>query len=159
MRLVNSGFGSGGGWDDQYDAMAEGWLLFLCNLKLHLQHFAGQNATASLPMAMWAGDGDAIWTRLLGDLGLPSDLAAGDRAEVNATDAPVLAGTVVETGPRRLALLVDRPAPGTAFIAAEGSGEGCGVSIWTYLYGEAGATAAANDLPGWQAWLAARSTT
>lgn len=34
VRLVNSGFGSGAEWDDQYDGMREGWLLFLTNLRL-----------------------------------------------------------------------------------------------------------------------------
>ncbi len=37
VRLVNSGFGSGEEWDGQYDGMAEGWLLFLENLRLHLE--------------------------------------------------------------------------------------------------------------------------
>ena len=44
VRLVNTGFGSGDDWDDQYDALseAEGWGLFLLHLKLHLEHFRGQ---------------------------------------------------------------------------------------------------------------------
>ena len=55
VRLVNTGFGSGDDWDGQYDGMSEGWQLFLLNLKLHLEHFRGQTATALLPTAMWAG--------------------------------------------------------------------------------------------------------
>ena len=43
VRLVNSGFGSGEDWDDQYDAMTEGWRLFMFNLQLHLEHFRGPN--------------------------------------------------------------------------------------------------------------------
>ena len=34
VRLVNSGFGSGAPWDDQYDQMHDGWRLFLLNLQL-----------------------------------------------------------------------------------------------------------------------------
>ena len=55
VRLVNSGFGTGAEHDAQYDGMTEGWRLFMFNLRLHLEHFAGQTATAVLPMAMWAG--------------------------------------------------------------------------------------------------------
>jgi DNA-binding transcriptional ArsR family regulator len=114
VRLVNSGFGSGEEWDGQYDAMTEGWQLFLLNLKLHLEHFAGQNATSVLPTALWAG-------------------------------------------PRRLALVLDTPAPGTAFLAAEGVGDHVGVSIWSYLYGPESAALAARELPKWQQWLDARA--
>ena len=153
VRLVNSGFGSGGPWDDQYDAMADGWKLFLFNLTLHLQHFSGQTATASLPMAMWDGTSDQVWSRLRTELGLPAAPKLGERVEVAASDAPALSGTLVDVGEHRLTLLVDAPAPGTAFIAVEG----CGVSIWTYLYGQAGADAVARDEPAWTAWLGARA--
>ena len=39
--MKNSGFGTGGDWDDQFDAMTEGWRIFLANLALHLEHFDG----------------------------------------------------------------------------------------------------------------------
>jgi uncharacterized protein YndB with AHSA1/START domain len=154
VRLVNSGFGSGDDWDGQYDAMSEGWQLFLLNLKLHLEHFRGQSATALLPMAMWAGPRDQTWVAVTSQLGLPPHPAIGDRVRTSAADAPTLAGTVVDVAPWRLALLVDEPAQGTAFIAAEGAGDEVGVSIWSYLYGDAGAAAARRDEPRWIAWLA-----
>jgi uncharacterized protein YndB with AHSA1/START domain len=153
VRLVNSGFGSGDDWDGQHDAMSEGWQLFLLNLKLHLEHFRGQSATALLPMAMWAGPRDQTWVAVTSRLGLPPHPAIGDRVRTSAADAPTLAGTVVDVAPWRLALLVDEPAQGTAFIAAEGAGDEVGVSIWSYLYGDAGAAAARRDEPRWAAWL------
>jgi len=64
VRLVNSGFGSGDEWDAQYDGMADGWQLFLFNLKLHLEHFAGQTATPMLPLASWSVSQDEGWARL-----------------------------------------------------------------------------------------------
>lgn len=167
VRLVNSGFGQGEEWDDQYDGMTEGWKLFLFNLRLHLEHFAGRTATASLPMAMWAGPPADTWAALLSGLGLPAEPAVGDQVTATAgasgEDAsgdaaePVLAGTVVRAEPGRLALLVDSPAPGTAFVAAEGHGPVVGVSVWSYLYGEEGAVAAERDEPRWRAWLDARA--
>ena len=159
VRLVNGGFGAGAEHDAQYDGMAEGWRLFMFNLGLHLEHFAGRTATAVLPMALWAGPREAAWEALLGGLGLPPDPAVGDHIEVTATDVPELAGTVVDVDPRWVALLLDRPAPGTAFLAVEGDGEQVTVSIWSYLYGPDAAAAAARDDPRWRQWLTARAAT
>lgn len=159
VRLVNTGFGSGQDWDDQYDGMAEGWLLFLLNLRLHLEHFAGQTAKAILPMAMWAGPRHQTWTTLSNALGIPAAPGVGERIEVSAPDAPALAGTVVDVAPWRLALLLDQPSPGTALLAVEGSGDHVSVSIWSYLYGPEGAAAAERDDPLWRRWLSERALT
>ena len=153
VRLVNTGFGHGGEWDAQYDEMTEGWKLFLFNLQLHLAHFRGQVATAVQPTSMWAGPPDEAWNTLTSELALPARPAVGDRVAASASWAPGLAGQVVDTGPYRLALLVDRPARGTAVLAVEGHGETVAVSVWSWLYGADGAAAAERDLPAWQAWL------
>ena len=155
VRLVNSGFGEGGEWDDQYDDMVGGWQLFMLNLKLHLQHFPGQTATASFPSAQWAGPRAEAWARLADALRIPAAPAVGDRMAVGAPDAPALAGTVADVASRGLALVVDEPAPGTAFLAVEGGGDPVNVSIWSYLYGPDGA-AARRDEPAWASWLAER---
>src|SRR5262245_8832155 len=156
VRLVNSGFGEGGEWDDQYDGMTEGWQLFMLNLKLHLQHFPGQTATSALPFGLWAGPRAEAFTRLTDALGIPAAPAVGDRVAVSAPGAPALAGTVAAAAPWRLALVVDEPAPGTAFLAVEGEGEQVNVSVWMYLYGPDGAEAAKRGEPAWAAWLAER---
>jgi uncharacterized protein YndB with AHSA1/START domain len=157
VRLVNTGFGSGEDWDAQYDGMSEGWLLFLLNLKLHLQHFRGQTATAELPSAMWAGPRHETWVTLTAALGVSATPAVGDRIVTAAHDAPQLSGTVVDVATWRLALLVDQPVPGTAIIAVEGAGEQVGVSVWSYLYGAEGEAAAKRDEPRWARWLADRA--
>jgi uncharacterized protein YndB with AHSA1/START domain len=153
VRLINSGFGAGGEWDDHYDAMTEGWQLFLFNLRLHLEHFKGRSATAVLPMASWTGPPEEAWTTLANALGIPARPEVGDRVEVTADDAPPLAGTVARVTPTYLALVTDEPAPGTAFLAAEGRGDQVQVSVWMYLYGEEGAAAAERDEPRWRTWL------
>ena len=158
VRLVNTGFGSGDDWDAQYDGMSEGWIMFLHNLKLHLTHFPGQSAAAAVPSAMWAGPRDDAWRNLADALGIPHAPAVGDRVEVDADDAPELAGIVDQTTPWRLSLLVEQPAPGTAIVTAEGSGELITVSVWTYLYGPDGAAAVERDETRWQRWLDERAT-
>ncbi|MCY4630028.1 MAG: SRPBCC domain-containing protein [bacterium] len=157
VRLVNGSFGTSAEDDAQFDGMTEGWRLFMFNLRLHLEHFAGRTATAVTPMALWAGPREAAWSALSSGLGIPVDPAVGDRIEVTASDAPELAGTVVDVDPRWVALLLDRPAPGTAFLAVEGDGEHVTTSIWSYLYGPDGAAAAARDDPRWRQWLTERA--
>ena len=157
VRLVNAGFGASEEYDAQYDGMAEGWKLFLLNLQLHLEHFAGQTATALLPMAMWAGPREQTWARLTDTLGIPTAPTVGERIEASGPDVPPLAGTVVVADWWRLALLLDQPAPGTAILAVEGDGDQVGVSIWSYLYGDAGVAAAERDGPLWWQWLAGRA--
>jgi uncharacterized protein YndB with AHSA1/START domain len=159
VRLINSGFGSGDEWDAQYDGMAEGWLLFLLNLKLHLTHFAGQTATAMLPTAMWTGPREQTWADLTGALGLPAAPAVGERVAVASDGAPAMAGTVADVAAWRLALVVDEPAPGTAILAVEGTGDEVGVSIWSYLYGPEGAAAVERNGLRWQQWLDERAAT
>lgn len=159
VRLVNTGFGSGGEWDDQYDAMTDGWRMFLLNLRLHLEHFAGRTATASLPMAMWQGPPADAWTTLTSDLGIPPSPSVGDRVAIAATDRPRLAGTVVDTAPHRVSLILTEPAAGTGFITVEGTGEAVAVSIWTYLYGAERESIASNVEQSWGAWLTTRSIT
>lgn len=156
VRLVNSGFGSGDDWDAQYDGMTDGWVMFLLNLKLHLEHFGGQAARAVIPSATWTSSRDDAWSTLTGALGIPSSPAAGQRIDVDVPNTPALGGTVVDTTPWRITLLLDKPSPGTALLAAEGMGDQVSVSIWSYLYGPDGATAAERDEPRWQAWLAER---
>jgi uncharacterized protein YndB with AHSA1/START domain len=157
VRLVNTGFGDGGEWDDQYDALQEGWKLFLLNLRLHLEHFRGREAASALPVGMWPGDPQTAWDTLTGALGVPSTLAAGDRIDLDGGDGAHLAGTVVDVAERRLVLLLDEPAPGTGFVVAEGHGPGCGLSVWAYLYGDDRDTLAADLGAAWQRWLNAQT--
>ena len=151
VRLHNAGFGDD---DPQYEAMIDGWKLFMANLQMHLEHFAGQAATSALPMVMWPVSPDEGWAILAGGLGIEEMPEVGDRLEVAANDVAKLGGTVVDVGPRRITLLVDEPAPGTAFLTSEDGGGFTMVSVWLYLYGPEGATAAERDDPRWRAWLA-----
>jgi len=83
VRLVNSGFGEGQPWDDQYDDMVNGWRTFLLKLRLHMEHFAGRSAMPSLPMAAWPLDPDQAWHELTSALTIPETPALGDRLELN----------------------------------------------------------------------------
>jgi uncharacterized protein YndB with AHSA1/START domain len=152
VRLVNSGFGSGAEWDDEYDGMTEGWKMFLLNLRLHLEHFPGRTAVPMLPTATWATSLDTGWTTLARAFGLGERPTVGERVVAPSGDAPPFAGRIVDVGRRRVAVLLDTPAEGTAFLAVEG-GATCSVSVWSYLYGPEGRAIAERDRSRWQTWI------
>ena len=158
VRLRSAGFGPGEEGDALCEGMTEGWQLFLLNLRLHLEHFRGRSARAALPTATWEGPRQETWSRLTEALGIPPAPAAGERIAVSAPGTPALAGTVADAAPWRLALLLDQPAPGTAFLAVEGKGDEVTVSIWSYLYGREGISAAERDEPRWRQWLTERAS-
>jgi uncharacterized protein YndB with AHSA1/START domain len=154
VRLVNSGFGDGQDWDDQFDGMTEGWKIFLQNLRLQLTHHRGQHGRASTPTVMMAGPHRSAWSTLCQAIGLPDDLVAGDTFRTDG-DAPRLAGRIesVLSTPAASSylLLVDEPAPGTGFISAEGDGDQIASSVYLYLYGGGSDAGEA-----WTAWLNGR---
>lgn len=156
VRLVNSGFGSGAEWDDQYDGMTQGWRIFMANLALHMRHFAGQRAQVRQAAGMWQGPQPQAWKRLLAELGVPGSLAIGDPVRVGGGDTPALVGSVAGVGRAHALLVLTAPAPGTAFLAVEGSGDQVAVSVWSYMYGDGAADAAAADVTRWNEWLASR---
>lgn len=154
VRLVNSGFGSGEEWDDQYDAMTEGWKIFFTNLRLHLEHFAGQAASPALPMGMWECSPDDAWTHLIEQMGFPVAPNIGASVSTEGVGAPPLVGVVEAVSPHCVSLLVSEPAAGTAFVAAENYGASSGVSVWLYLYGEDSDELASTNQAAWNTWLA-----
>lgn len=156
VRLVNSGFGDGPEWDDEYDSMRGGWGLFLLNLQLHRRHFPGQEAVSMLPTGATTQPRVAAWSALCHGLHVPEAPAIGERIDAQTGDGLRLAGTVAATGPSSIALLLEEPAAGTAFLAVEGE-RGGPVSIWTYLYGPDAQALAERDAPRWAAWLEAFS--
>lgn len=159
VRLVNTGFGEGDEWDQQLESMGQGWRIFLQNLRLHLSHFPGRSARASIPTVQAAGPKAAAWTQLCEALGLPPDATPGTRV-ATAEGVPPLGGvvdSVVDTAMATAYLLVvDEPNPGTAFVAVEGSGEVVAPSVYLYLYEDADRPVDPAIGPAWTDWLTAR---
>ena len=140
VRLVTTGFGTGDDWDAQYDGMDTGWRLFLANLRLHRRLFAGRSARSIIPTQVLPGGLEAAFARVCGALGIPADLGDGAPFRTTGSGVPALSGTVdaVLRLPRATAYLMvlDEPAPGHGFLAAEAAGEAAAVSLYLYLYGD-----------------------
>jgi uncharacterized protein YndB with AHSA1/START domain len=151
VRLINSGFGHGAEWDAEYDATESGWRLFLRNLRLYLTHFPGQRCTSVLVNGHAAAPVPRAFGELAAALGLPKGAAEGDKVSASAPGVPPLAGVVELATDSELALLLDEPASGIGFVAAEPAGDGSShASVYLYLFGDGAAEAAARDEPAWR---------
>jgi uncharacterized protein YndB with AHSA1/START domain len=152
VRLVNTGFGTGSAWDDDYDSMTDGWRLFLDNLRLYRTHFPGERSASIIVNGTAAGPLEKAWGDLTGTLGLPV-AAEGERVAATGADAPPLAGRVERLSDGMLTLLLDEPTRGVAFVAAEGYGTSIHTSFYAYLFGPDAAAVVERDEPAWRAWM------
>jgi uncharacterized protein YndB with AHSA1/START domain len=158
VRLVNSGFGTGEDWDDQYDGMTKGWTLFLLHLRIAVEHFAGEPvasivATGQVPDAQ-AMDVEEGWAVLRAALAVPEVLAVGELVTVgHAGDGPYVVGRVQHVEDDLLLVLLDgAPGRGYAYVGAEAFNGGVMVSAYLYLFGpdaEATRDALADRWYGW----------
>lgn len=153
VRLVNSGFGAGTEWDGEIESMTAGWKLFLTNLALVHERFAGQPAASVMTMGMATGSIPEAFATLTASLGLPANPAVGERIAVSTPGLPLLAGTVVRTTGTMMTLLVDAPSPGTAFLAAEPYQGSVLAHLYIYQFGDAAIAALRKTEPAWQAWM------
>ena len=156
VRLVNSGFGIEPGFDGDYDGMTAGWKIFMKSLQLHLSHFRGQDAHTVVPVTMLPGPHAAAWSAFCRDLGVAPDCGPGDVVTTSDPGVPPLRARVDSAVTGRAAtsrlLVLDGPARGTGFIAAEGDGDTVVCSLYLYLYGEKGPDLGRQ----WSEWMASR---
>jgi uncharacterized protein YndB with AHSA1/START domain len=97
LRLVHSGFGSGGHWDDEYDATGNGWAFELGGLRHYLERHRGRNRHFGWARAATSLSAEAVWARLLhGDAFAvdPTSPRAGSPFELRTAAGDRLAGTV-----------------------------------------------------------------
>jgi uncharacterized protein YndB with AHSA1/START domain len=152
VRLVNRGFAAGPDADDEYTAMDSGWRLFLAGLRLYREHFPGRHGVSFIANGGAPGPRDKAWSAMLAALGLPP-LAEGQRVATSVPDFPAVGGTVARLAAGMATLVVDEPAPGIVFFAAEGEGDRIFVSFYAYLFGADAASVVARHGPAWTSWM------
>jgi uncharacterized protein YndB with AHSA1/START domain len=152
VRLVNRGFAAGPEADAEYGSMHGGWRLFLTNLRLYRERFPGLHGAAFTANGASPGPREAVWSAVVTALGLPP-LAEGRPAATAAPGFPAVSGTVARLADGMATLVLDEPAPGIAFFAAEGDGERVFVSFYAYLFGDDAASVVAEHGPAWRSWL------
>jgi uncharacterized protein YndB with AHSA1/START domain len=151
VRVVHSWFASTDDWDNQFEDVEKGWPAFFRILKIYLAHFRGQPSEVIPLMAMSSESKSAVWSRLLGSLGL-TRLAEGQRVET-AQGTPRLAGIVERVVDQELFLRLEEPTSGVAHFLPVVMGKQVCLSVRLYLYGAQARAVAAREAPVWQTWI------
>ena len=148
---MTSGFLSEADWQAEYDGTAEGWQLFLSNLRLYLLHFAGQRCASMLVQQLSEVTPDDAWRQLTGSLGRPEIPTVGQR--VSVSNAPTLSGRVERFQSRLMTLLLDAPSRGIGVVGTESfAGKGFPM-VYLYLFGAGAEEAIRRDQATWREWI------
>jgi uncharacterized protein YndB with AHSA1/START domain len=155
VRVVHSLVASTDDWDNQLDALEQGWPPIFRILRRYLESFNGMPCSA-MQFVSFSGDSDTkTWEKLGGELGL---FKAAQGEKWSAPDGfPRLTGVVDSLGrgmhSNTILLRLDTPAPGSAYIGAFPCGEMAQVYMAIYLYGDNAKAAVERDEPMWQTWM------
>ncbi|GAB2446923.1 SRPBCC family protein [Streptosporangium sandarakinum] len=151
LRLAQHGF-LGDDWEAEYEAMQEGWDMYLHTLAAYLLHFPGRTATAVVSaFRPGSADQDRAWSLLTGALGLPGDPAAGDPARVTVDGLAPVEGVVDYAAGR--SLLGVRTADGLYRFIHSGPERGDVMVLGHHLFAPDADAAKAER--AWQDWLTA----
>jgi hypothetical protein len=102
---VQSGFASGGDWEDElFGGTERGWRYELRSLRHYLERHPGRDRIAVWPKAPAAGGAAAVWSRLLGPEGFVREgriqgLAEGDSYRVVSATGDGVEGRVLVNHP------------------------------------------------------------
>jgi uncharacterized protein YndB with AHSA1/START domain len=158
VRVVHSLFASTDDWDNQLEAIEEGWPEYFENLKLYLNHFRGKKSSTIQFLGMAAGSVDEAWKTVAGAFGLQG-ATAGSRM-TTSEEVPPLIGVVERIGPggheQGTLVRITQPGPGMAHVFAHPMGGAVFVVLRLYLFGDRAQEAAKRNEPLWQAWFNSR---
>jgi uncharacterized protein YndB with AHSA1/START domain len=97
LRMVQSGV-LGGDWATEYDALNEGWDVYLHTLSQYLAHFRGRSAAVITVIKPQAADRDKAWAVIKSELNLDGEIAAGDRVHLTIEGTAPVEGVVDYAG-------------------------------------------------------------
>lgn len=138
LRLVHSGFGRGGAWDDEYEGVSVGWPLELNGLKHYLERHRGQDRRTAWIRTVVAAAPQGLFERLTGSEGIihGTDLRPGARYSTTLSIGDRIEGTVVLTIPdRALQVTVDGWNAALFRLWVDKVGNDTAVNAWLSTYG------------------------
>jgi uncharacterized protein YndB with AHSA1/START domain len=97
VRVVQSGFLSGSGWDEEYDGVRRGWLFQLRALKHYLERHPNRDRHVAWVRKFIVVSPQEAWNRVTGPEGLGVNLAGakeGDRFRLTTPDGDAFEGTL-----------------------------------------------------------------
>ncbi|GAA4584898.1 SRPBCC domain-containing protein [Planotetraspora phitsanulokensis] len=147
LRMVQSGV-LGGDWETEYDALNEGWDVYLHSLAQYLAHFPGRRAAVVTIIKPQAADRDKAWTAIKAELGVTDEIAVGDRVHLTIDGAPPVEGVVDYDGlPTFIGV---RSADGLYRFIHSGPLRGDVVVLGHHIYSDVDPEPAQQ---AWQSWL------
>ena len=101
LRLVHSGFGISGEWDEEYDGVKRGWNSELSNLKLYLENHFGEDRTLAWASYKPEHSYEEVWKRMSGVMneGVFEGLNEGDDYSFIMSNGEKYSGTVLFHNP------------------------------------------------------------
>jgi uncharacterized protein YndB with AHSA1/START domain len=141
LRLVHSGFGRGGAWDDEYEGVSVGWPLELNGLKHYLEHHRGAERRVAWSRVIVSAPVAAVWPRFVGPDGIVRDsslltLRPGDPYATTLSTGDHIAGRVVATiAGRGFQVTVDGWNDALYRLWIDGVGGETAVNSWLSTYG------------------------
>ena len=139
VRLVQSGFGSDGSWDEYIDGLDAGWAYFLFNLRFSLERHRGVDRVqlfARFPTAATAGEEHPVFGARGLRLSSPVDaLKPNDACRFSLGGTEVDARVAVTRRPRTIAFVVPAWNDALLFVERESLKEAHQLGVWLSLYG------------------------
>jgi len=141
LRLVHSGFGRGGAWDDEFEGVSLGWQLELNGLKHYLEAHRGEARRVAWSRTVVAAPTDVMWARFTGPGGIVGDpslleLGPGDRYATTLSTGDRLEGRVVANIPGRgIQVTVDGWSNALYRLWIDRVGDKAAVNSWLSTYG------------------------
>jgi uncharacterized protein YndB with AHSA1/START domain len=112
LRLVHTGFGSGGDWDGMYDGVRCGWRSEMRSLRMYLAQHKGKDRGPVWVIAKAKRGVHDAWNRIVGEgcLGLRNagDLKPGDEFRAEGPAGPLTGGVLLCDEPRQLVASLDQ---------------------------------------------------
>lgn len=158
LRLVHSGFGAGDDWGTAYDGIRKGWRAELCSLRTYLERHRGRTRAVAGARAEFTGSDQDAWSALAEALGLPTDIAPGDRLDITVAGDRVVGRVVLSEAPGQLCAVVDISGGFTSKdayfrIELDRCAAGPNALLWLGAYDIRSDEAKANERR-WTEWLA-----
>lgn len=142
VRLVNSGFGAGSDWDDEFHMTDGGWSYFTQHLRWYLERHAGKPRDLIAFRERVTLTRAEAFLRLTGPLGLSANdrLAStplGGDYDTTTARGDRISGTIIATSPDtwQLGLSIRELADAILFLEMEPDAGGARPGFWLSTYG------------------------
>jgi uncharacterized protein YndB with AHSA1/START domain len=142
VRLVHSGFGEGGNWDDEFHMTEGGWTYFLQHLRWYLERHRGVPRDLIAFREACALNRADAFARVVGPAGLAQDdslrsVPAGEAYRVTTVLGDTLSGTVVASSVNtgQFGLTIAELNDAILFVEIEPHAAGSRPGFWLSTYG------------------------